>query len=253
MRLEGTKVLLSGEFEGMSRAEVVAALEARGAVIANGIAMDVEVVFAGESPGADVDAAMELGVRVEDGASLKAVLSGAAPPPRVAASPAAGRPAPAAAAAASAAAPPRDSGGEKKFEKGASVRIIGGREGLGEVGEIFWWGDSKFGDGMRAGVTGADGTKYWVDEEHLAWPDAKVDEKVIEEAKAANVFGRGDRIRVKSGKGAGAEGTIFWWGDSKWGDGMRAGVETDDGEKLWIDAEHLEKVEAEAESDDIPF
>lgn len=245
MRLEGTKVLLSGDFEGMTRSEAIAALEARGAIVASGMSMDIEIVFAGAQPGPDVDAAMELGVRVEDGAALKAALSGAEPAPKLAATPAVQSAVPAQ--------PPRASG-ERAFEKGAKVRILGGREGVGEVGEIFWWGDSKFGDGMRAGVTGEDGTKYWVDEEHLGWPDDEVDASVIEEAKVANAFARGDRIRVKSGKNAGAEGTIFWWGDSKWGDGMRAGVETDDGEKLWIDAEHLEATEGDAEVDsDIPF
>ncbi len=280
MRLEGTKVLVSGDFEGMSRSDVVAALEARGAVVTDKMAMDVEVVFAGAAPGADVDSAMELGVRVADAAALTAALAGAEPPakPMIEASQLPSGPAPDrdpgpssdsprgatsrnAAPKSSAAPAAAKSGGTaadgtRAFEKGATVRIVGGREGIGEVGEIFWWGDSKFGAGMRAGVTGADGTKYWVDEADLAWPDDAVDEVAIKEAKAANVFARGDRIRVKSGKGEGTEATIFWWGDSKWGDGMRAGVETDDGEKLWIDAEHLEKLEGDADDaadDDIPF
>ena len=57
-------------------------------------------------------------------------------------------------------------------------------------------------------------------------------------AKEAARFDRGDRVRVISGKDEGAEGTIFWWGESKFGDGMRAGIETDGG-KVWVDAIHL--------------
>ena len=48
--------------------------------------------------------------------------------------------------------------------KGATVEITGGREGVGQSGEIFWTGDSKYGKGMRYGVKTSDGTTYWVDE-----------------------------------------------------------------------------------------
>lgn len=47
--------------------------------------------------------------------------------------------------------------------KGATVEIIGGKEGVGQSGEIFWTGDSKYGQGMRYGVKTPDGTTYWVD------------------------------------------------------------------------------------------
>lgn len=251
MRLDGTKVLISGNFEGRTHDELVDALTSRGAQIATEIAPDVEVVFAAADAGGEVDAARELGVRVEDAAGLEAALAGVEPPRKTADAPVRAAAAPTTRAAKPATA---TADGERAFAKGERVRIIGGREGVGEIGEIFWWGDSKFGEGMRAGVTGADGTKYWVDEAHLAWPDEKVDEEALQEAIEANVFGRGDRIRVKSGNDAGAQGTIFWWGESKWGDGMRAGVETDDGEKLWVDAEHLEATAEEDDVDaDIPF
>ena len=53
-------------------------------------------------------------------------------------------------------------------------------------------------------------------------------------------LGKGDHVKVISGECEGAQGTIFWWGKSRYGDGMRAGVEPDGGgEKMWIDAEHL--------------
>lgn len=48
--------------------------------------------------------------------------------------------------------------------KGATVEITGGKEGVGKSGEVFWTGDSKYGQGMRYGVKTPDGTTYWVDE-----------------------------------------------------------------------------------------
>lgn len=267
VRLDGTKVLVTGSFEGMSREEAVAALRARGAVVVDHVGFDVEVVFAGEDPGAEIDSAMELGLRVEDGDVLRASLESRDTPrppaddaPVAIVTDSAGPPAsrPRASAAAKPAAKPAakeapTSDEDRAFEKGARVRIVGGREGVGELGEIFWWGDSKFGDGMRAGVTADDGTKYWVDEEHLAWPDAEVDEAALEEAKTASAFARGDRVRITGGKGAGSEGMVFWWGESKWGNGMRAGVEVDGGEKFWVDAEHLAALDDASDDDDIPF
>ncbi len=50
------------------------------------------------------------------------------------------------------------------LDKGAPVRITGGREGVGEEGEVFWVGESKFGPGMRYGVKNAEGETFWVDE-----------------------------------------------------------------------------------------
>ena len=242
MNLEGTKVLVLGSFGELSNSDAVEALRSRGAVIADDVAMDVEVVFAGEDPGAAVDSARELGVRIADAAALTAALKGDSPSRAIAPEP---EPAPAL---------DDDDQTTEGFGKGDRVRIVGGREGVGEFGEIFWWGESKFGDGMRAGVTADSGTKYWVDEEHLARPDDAVDESALAEAKAASRFGRGDRIRVISGKNEGAVGTIFWWGESKWGDGMRAGVETDGGEKIWVDDKELAADEEEGEDgSDIPF
>ena len=47
--------------------------------------------------------------------------------------------------------------------KGATVKITSGKEGVGQSGEVFWTGDSKYGEGMRYGVKTPDGTTYWVD------------------------------------------------------------------------------------------
>ena len=149
--------------------------------------------------------------------------------------------------------PAKSSGGgqEKKFDKGDRVKIVSGLEGVGVVGEIFWWGESKFGEGMRAGVSGPGDTSYWVDEEHLGWPDEEIDDEVIEAAKVASQFKRGDHVRVVSGKDAGAEGTIFWWGESKFGDGMRAGIEVSGGDKVWAAASGLEHSDGGGASDDL--
>lgn len=127
--------------------------------------------------------------------------------------------------------------------RGSEVKIIGGTEGVGVVGEVFWWGESKFGAGMRAGVRGPDDRTYWVDEEHLGQPGDDVPEAVVEAAADQPDMGKGDRVRVTKGRDSGTEGVIFWWGDSKYGDGMRAGLETDDGQTVWADAGDLERVD----------
>ncbi len=278
MDLKGKKIVLTGSFGDLSRDEAISKLEAAGAEVTDSMGFDVDFVFAGEGAGAAIDDAMELGVRIREGSSLDDLMSGKgsvgpAPdlqmphdaemelPPAELAAPPRDEPLRSAPHTADAKAPsqgaskakptPNPSSGERVMEKGARVRIVGGYEGVGEVGDIFWWGESKFGEGMRAGVTAEDGTKYWVDEENLAWPDADIDPEVLEEAKKAAEFGKGDRVRIKNGKDAGVEGTIFWWGESKWGDGMRAGIETDDGETVWSDAADLEAVEGP--EDDIPF
>jgi len=129
------------------------------------------------------------------------------------------------------------------FGPGVEVKIVSGKDGVGVVGEIFWWGESKYGEGMRAGICGAQDTTYWVDEEHLGWPRDEIPEEVLERAASAPDMGKGDRVRIIAGKGCGSEGKIFWWGESKYGEGMRAGVETDDGETIWADASDLETIE----------
>lgn len=62
--------------------------------------------------------------------------------------------------------------------------------------------------------------------------------------EAPEPIGRGTRIRVVDGEAEGMEGEIFWWGRSKWGHGMRAGVEVDgSGDKIWIDAKELRAID----------
>jgi hypothetical protein len=44
----------------------------------------------------------------------------------------------------------------------------------------------------------------------------------------------------------GTEGVIFWYGKSKYGDGMRVGMKTDDGETHWVDARFVEPSDGSA-------
>lgn len=266
MKLDGTSVVITGSFSGYGDGELQKALEERGATVV-GMSPAVELVVAGDEPGTEYDEARELGIRVVESDGLEALLEGrelkpatttAAPPaePTDVPEPPAGLTGPAGAAAAAAEAEKAkgDDDGERTFEKGARVKIVSGLEGVGVVGEIFWWGESKFGDGMRAGVSPDDEDEtYWVDEEHLGWPDEDIPEEVMEAAEQASVFSKGDRVRVTSGKHEGATGVIFWWGESKWGDGMRAGINTDDDDTAWVDAEHLESAEPDEADDPIPF
>lgn len=273
MKLDGTKVVLTGTFDTDVN-EIKTALEQKGAEIVDTVGFDTGVVFSGDTPGAAFDQAMELGVPVRDERELVAIIAGTAPatrrtidiyddmmiPPDIDDAPfmdfdempreLSMNEVPSAPESSRAAKqedkkkkapkkPAASAGGGDDFEKGSRVKIIGGTQGVGVVGTIFWWGDSKYGDGMRAGVSGDDDETYWVDAEHLGQPDADVDDEVLETAEKAKAFKRGDRVKVVEGRDAGSEGTIFWWGESKWGDGMRAGIETDDGEKVWADASEL--------------
>ena len=76
---------------------------------------------------------------------------------------------------------------------------------------------------MRAGVRGPEEDEsYWVDAIHLGDPSEEIAEEVLEAAKEAAKFRKGDRVRVIEGRDAGSVGVIFWWGESKYGEGMRA-------------------------------
>lgn len=271
MKLDGTKVVVTGTFAKFSGDKLAEELTSRGAVIVDRVTPDVQTVFAGTDPDRLIDDAMAMGIRVRDEEELIAALEGREAPRRIVEAPIV---------------PPSEPdyesygqipdseprrknspmsqggsplgqkpAGERVFERGARVKILGGREGVGKVGEIFWWGESKFGDGMRAGVTGDDDIKYWVDEADLGWPDDELSPEAIETVKASKGLGKGVEVRIIAGKAEGETGTIFWWGPSKWGEGMRAGVETDSGEKVWADAAELEALDGDdaPDDDDIPF
>ena len=278
MKLDGIKVVVTGTFANYPAEELVDELASRGAVVVDRVTPDVQTVFAGTNPDRLIDDAMALGIRVRDEEELRAALEGREPPRRVVDAPivppdepdyesygqiAEGETGRASSPMAQKTSPMGQktspmgqvTSSERVFERGARVKIVGGREGVGKVGEIFWWGESKFGDGMRAGVTGDDDIKYWVDEADLGWPEDELSPEAIETVKASKGLGKGVDVRVIAGKSEGETGTIFWWGPSKWGEGMRAGVETHSGEKVWVDAAELEALETDdtPEDDDIPF
>ena len=43
-------------------------------------------------------------------------------------------------------------------------------------------------------------------------------------------IGKGDRVKVTSGRSEGVTGTVFWMGQNKYGPGDRFGVRGDDGQ-----------------------
>lgn len=67
---------------------------------------------------------------------------------------------------------------------------------------------------------------------------------------------KGDRVVVVRGRKAqGEEGTIFWFGPDKYGDGMRAGVKIDNGETHFLKSEYLKVIgqeEQDAEEERAP-
>lgn len=56
---------------------------------------------------------------------------------------------------------------------------------------------------------------------------------------------KGKRVRVVKGRKVpiGTEGVVFWIGDGKWG--TRAGIQTDEGERVFVPVEYLEVLEPE--------
>jgi len=61
---------------------------------------------------------------------------------------------------------------------------------------------------------------------------------------------KGARVRVVRGrKSQGVEGTVFWEGPNKYGEGTRLGVKDAEGETHWINAEHVDLLDADADAD----
>lgn len=59
---------------------------------------------------------------------------------------------------------------------------------------------------------------------------------------------KGTRVVVVGGRKAkGVTGTVFWTGPDRYSEGLRVGVRGDDGETHWLSAEHVEKLDAEAD------
>ena len=61
---------------------------------------------------------------------------------------------------------------------------------------------------------------------------------------------KGARVRVARGrKSQGVEGTVFWEGPNKYGEGTRLGIKDAGGETHWVSAEHVDLLDA-AEGED---
>lgn len=125
-------------------------------------------------------------------------------------------------------------------EKGARVRITGGRKAVGTTGTVFWLGPNKWGEGERAGIEGDDGETYWITVQHLEPTDDAPPEVEVPE--------KGDTVRFEL-EGVEVEGVVFWTGPAKSGRGTRLGVRDPSGEAHWIDAR---KVLAGAPADEGP-
>ncbi|MDP3274594.1 MAG: BRCT domain-containing protein [Deltaproteobacteria bacterium] len=70
------KVVLTGEFKSLSRAEAGKKLTALGATMSSSISSKTDLVFAGRDAGSKLDKALALGLTVHDEATLMAVLEG---------------------------------------------------------------------------------------------------------------------------------------------------------------------------------
>lgn len=213
MSLNGKKFVITGSFEDLGPAEVTAALADKGATVAEVVNRSVDAVLAGKKADDElVKKARAYGIPIlarwqYDGLMQGQTLSEMAE---------------------------LGDDGPREFDKGRTVKILSGAEGVGMIGEIFWWGPAKFGAGMRAGIDGIDGEKYWIDEKHLGWPDEEI--RTADEQP----LGKGSKIAVVAGEHIGQSGEIFWWGPSKFGPGMRAGVNTDDDQTIWVSDAEIE-------------
>lgn len=148
------------------------------------------------------------------------------------------------------------------MDKGTRVEIIKGYKGIGVIGTVFWSGPDKYNDGeTRLGIKGDDGETYWVnaahvqesDEEASAQPAASPPPPTTPSQDDGPPLAKGSRVELQDGQ----QGSVFWYGASKFGDGMRVGVETEDGSKHWLDAHEVRALapatrSAASPADEIP-
>lgn len=78
--LAGTKIVLTGTFSSLKRADAQRQLEALGADVTGSVSKHTTVVFAGEKAGSKLDKAAELGIPVYGEAELSATLASATLP-----------------------------------------------------------------------------------------------------------------------------------------------------------------------------
>jgi len=64
---------------------------------------------------------------------------------------------------------------------------------------------------------------------------------------------KGDRVRVVRGrKSMGVDGTVFWEGPNKYGEGTRLGLKDADGETHWVPSENVELLDTKQGEDPAP-
>lgn len=130
-----------------------------------------------------------------------------------------------------------------KFAKGERVAIVGGKQGQGMRGEVFWIGESRYGKGARYGIRGDDAETYWIDEQHVG---AETDVPAPALPDPGEPIPKGTRVSITRGEAAGTLGEIFWVGESKFGRGPRYGIRDDEGETHWVDGPGCEPSDSPA-------
>lgn len=136
------------------------------------------------------------------------------------------------------------------MKKGTQVEILPPHENQGVQGFVFWTGPDRYNEELlRLGVKDQDGTAYWVNSDQV---------KALDGAAAAAGGGNGaarpangaPRPAAAAPDGPAPErgsmvqwatgtGKVFWCGPSKFGDGIRVGVEDNSGEKHWLEAHQV--------------
>jgi DNA ligase (NAD+) len=81
--LAGTRVVLTGGLERLTRGQAKELLESLGARVTSSVSSQTDYVVAGESPGSKLDRALELGVAVLDEAGFLALLAEHGAEPKV--------------------------------------------------------------------------------------------------------------------------------------------------------------------------
>ena len=147
------------------------------------------------------------------------------------------------------------------MEKGTRVEVIAGFKGKGAVGNVFWYGPDKFSEGsFRIGIKTDEGQTFWISTDDVREVDAGFTsdstptqtskpepEKRLQQStpQEANSFSRGMRVRWVQG-----EGTIFWAGASKYGDGVRLGIKDDNEVTHWLDGAEVSLIVEEVVIED---
>jgi len=144
------------------------------------------------------------------------------------------------------------------MKKGTLVEVTGGKAPRGVQGSVFWTGPDRYDEGtLRIGIKTDAGETFWLSEHDVravdgaepgaapaprpagaAAPAAPAAAPRPAAAASPTVAGpdgpapdKGAEVRWATGTG-----TVFWYGPSKFGDGMRVGVEDASGAKHWLDA-----------------